>query len=54
MSERRWSGSELLVELRRFEEELRAASLSDHTVSTYVGQSEAFIRWLAGEFTPRT
>ncbi len=53
MPEKCWSSSELMVELRRFEEELRAASLSDHTVSTYVGRSEAFIRWLAGEFTPR-
>jgi hypothetical protein len=53
MPGKRWSSSELMVELRRFEEELRAASLSDHTVSTYVGRSEAFIRWLAGAFTPR-
>jgi hypothetical protein len=53
MPEKRWTSSELMAELRRFEEELHAASLSDDTVSTYVGRSEAFIRWLAGGFTPR-
>ena len=53
MPEKRWSSSELIEELRRFEEELRAASLSDHIVSTYVGRSEAFIWWLTGAFTPR-
>jgi hypothetical protein len=52
MSETRWSGSELLAELRRFEGELRAAGLRDHTVETYVGPAETFIRWLRGEYTP--
>src|SRR5215475_6932072 len=53
MSETRWSGSDLLAELRRFEGELRAAGLRDHTIETYVGRSETFIRWLRGEYTPR-
>jgi hypothetical protein len=53
VSERSWSGSELLAELRRFEAELRAAGLREHTVGTYVGRSETFVRWLRGEYTPR-
>jgi hypothetical protein len=52
MSENRWSGSDLLAELRRFEGELCEAGLRDHTVETYVGRCETFIRWLMGEYTP--
>jgi hypothetical protein len=44
MSETRWSGSDLLAELRRFESELRAAGLRDRTVETYVGRAETLIR----------
>jgi hypothetical protein len=53
MSERRWTGAELLDEVRRFEAELRGAGLHDRTVETYVGRSEVFVRWLRGEYTPR-
>lgn len=51
MSERHWSGYELLDELSRFEGELRAAGLRDHAVEEYVGRSRAFVRWLRGERT---
>src|SRR5271170_2753453 len=53
MPEPRWSSSELLAELGRFETELRRAGLRDHTVGTYVGRAETFIIWLRGEYTPR-
>lgn len=40
-------------DLRRFEQELRAASLAPISVHTYVNQSEVFVRWLSGDHTPR-
>lgn len=39
-------------EVRRFEQELRAARLKDSTVRTYVDRSSIFVRWLAGEYQP--
>lgn len=48
-----WTIAELKRELDRFEMELRAAELAENSVRTYVDRSERFIRWLAGEYTPR-
>ncbi len=45
--------AELRVELRRWERELVAAGKAENTVATYVGRSEIFLRWLAGEYVPR-
>lgn len=38
---------------RRFERELRATGLAPNTIGTYVGRSETFLRWLAGEYRPQ-
>ena len=48
-----WTISDLKRELRRFEQELRAAGLRDNTVHTYLNRSETFVRWLAGEYRPQ-
>lgn len=48
-----WSIPDLLDELAAFEGELRSVGLRENTVNTYVGRSETFIRWLAGEYEPR-
>lgn len=48
-----WTIAELRVELRRFEEELRAAGLRKSSIETYVKGSETFLRWLVGEYDPR-
>ncbi len=48
-----WTVQDLYRELRRFEQELRAADLRQNTVNTYVNRSETFVRWLAGEYKPR-
>jgi len=47
-----WTIPELRRELARFDAELRAAGLAENSVQTYVGRSEYFIRWLAGEYVP--
>ncbi len=51
--EPRWTVQELRGELRRFEQELCNAGLAPNSVDTYVNRSEVFVRWLAGEYTPR-
>ena len=51
--ESRWTVRELRGELQRFEQELRSARLTANSVDTYVNRSEIFVRWLAGEYTPR-
>lgn len=48
-----WTIDELRGELRRFEKELVAAGKAPNTVQTYVGRSDVFVRWLAGEYRPR-
>lgn len=53
MEQQRWSAEDLRAEIRRFERELRGAGLRDSSVQTYVGRSEIFVRWLAGDYTPR-
>ncbi len=52
-AEPRWTVRELRDELRRFEQELRSAGLAPNSVHTYANRSEVFVRWLAGEYTPR-
>jgi hypothetical protein len=52
MKEQRWSRDELVTQVRAFERELRAAGLSKHTVSTYVGRVDTFVRWLQGNYKP--
>ena len=48
-----WTIDELRQDLRQFEEELTEAKLKPSSVETYVGRSEYFIQWLAGEYEPR-
>jgi hypothetical protein len=48
-----WTSSELRTQLLMFEDELRRAGLKENSVRTYVGRSEAFIRWLEGNYVPR-
>ncbi len=48
-----WTVRELQRELLQFRAELRAAGLRGTSVETYVGRSETFVRWLAGDYTPQ-
>lgn len=48
-----WTIDELQRELDRFEHELRAAELAEASVRTYADRSRTFVRWLAGEYTPK-
>lgn len=45
-----WTIAELQAELVRFEAEARRAGLAENSVRTYVGRSQTFVRWLAGDF----
>lgn len=49
-----WTTAELASELDRFEAELREAGLAENSVRTYVDRSRYFVRWLAGDYAPRT
>lgn len=42
--------TQLHKEIDIFRAELEAAGKSDHTVDTYCGRSEFFVRWLEGDF----
>lgn len=53
LQDQRYSVAELVEELRRFEQELRAAGLKEASVSTYVDRSRTFLRWLDGKYHPR-
>jgi hypothetical protein len=44
---------DLRAELRRFENELRAAGLRENSVSTYVDRTDRFLKWLDGDYQPR-
>jgi hypothetical protein len=44
---------DLRAELRRFENDLRAAGLRENSVSTYVDRTGRFLRWLSGDYQPR-
>ena len=52
MSTQTYTIADLRRELACFEADLRAAGLSENSVKTYVGRSEYFVRWLAGEYVP--
>jgi hypothetical protein len=52
MQDQRWSGDDLVTKVQVFENELRAAGLSENTVNTYVGRADTFVRWLRGEYSP--
>lgn len=47
-----WTLGQLRDELERWEELLRSNGYPDSTIQTYVGRSELFLRWLAGEWQP--
>ena len=53
MATQSWTLEELHAELARWERELREAGKAENTVDTYVGRSEIFLRWLAGDYHPR-
>ena len=48
-----WTVAELERELEGFESELRGVGLAENSVRTYLERARSFVRWLAGEFTPR-
>jgi hypothetical protein len=43
---------DLWKELRAFEAELKQAGLRPSSIATYVGRTEFFLRWLAGDYHP--
>jgi hypothetical protein len=47
------TADEIDRELKRFEDELKAAGLRPNSVHTYVDRTERFLRWLRGEYRPR-
>lgn len=47
-----WTLDELRDELASWEDLLRSRGYPENTVRTYVGRSEIFLRWLAGEWHP--
>lgn len=53
MTPESWTLAELDAELERWEGELRRSGKAENTIATYVGRSEAFVRWLAGDYHPR-
>jgi chromosome condensin MukBEF complex kleisin-like MukF subunit len=56
--EESWTLADLRHELDRWEQKLRSATndrgqpYSQDTISTHIGHSRQFIRWLAGEWQP--
>ena len=53
MTPESWTLDELHEELERWELELRLQGKAENTVATYIGRSETFLRWLAGDYDPR-
>ena len=49
-----YSVSDLRGELLRFEHELREAGFAGNSVQTYVDRTRRFLRWLEGDYQPRT
>lgn len=52
MSTDSWTLQDLRTKLGEWESELKAHGYPEATVSTYIGRSEIFLRWLAGEWHP--
>jgi len=48
-----WDLTDLEEDLVEFANELQRAGLKPHTIGTYVGRAETFLRWLAGRYEPR-
>jgi hypothetical protein len=48
-----WTIDQLKDDLVSFAEELAAAGLKPHSIDTYVGRADTFIRWLDGRYEPR-
>jgi hypothetical protein len=48
-----WTSEDLWKALEAFKSELQAAGLRENSVSTYVGRTTIFLRWLDGDYTPR-
>lgn len=48
-----WTIEKLHVELRRFEERLRAEGLAPTSIRTYVDRTAIFLRWLVGDYHPQ-
>ncbi len=53
MTAQSWTLEDLHAELERRERELRRQGKARNTISTYIGRSETFLRWLAGDYHPR-
>lgn len=53
MATQTWTLAELHAELERWERALRTQGKSENTINTYIGRSETFLRWLAGDYSPR-
>ncbi|MEY2397454.1 MAG: hypothetical protein QOJ00_628 [Actinomycetota bacterium] len=49
-----WTMVDLRAEIDRFETMLRAAGKAHATIATYVVNSERFLNWLEGQYTPRS
>lgn len=52
MREDCWTLQELEAKLRDWEAELVVRGYPRSTVSTYIGRSQIFLRWLSGEWQP--
>lgn len=48
-----WTMRQLKQELRGFEAALKSAGHRSSSITTYVGRSEVFLRWLDGDYVPR-
>jgi hypothetical protein len=53
LNDEHYTVEDLRAELRRFENELRAAGLRENSVSTYVDRTGRFLKWLDGDYHPR-
>jgi hypothetical protein len=53
LNDEHYTVEDLQAELRRFENELRAAGLREKPVSTYVDRAGRFLKWLDGDYQPR-
>lgn len=52
MSQERWTLKELYEQLRIWEAQLNTEGYPGTTIGTYIGRTEFFLRWLAGEWRP--